>query len=763
MIRFRLYIVRICTSLITMLVIFGIGSLYKNAIAEPGEAEFNRYRNMLAMIADLDYSATNETLRDLCLLLSSKTYARDSSGNWDTSIYEKLGCINTVVFKKPDVAVSYLLDHYQNPIIILAFEGSTSDFWMKDKNATIETWMEDWRYNVDFWKSNNGIHQGFDNLEGHMREALYDYRFLDLPGQPNFIELMESATDGKGAHFIATGHSLGGALAQVFTYNAIQRAVSNENIVAYTFAPPKAFCLNEISEQYTKNTFIHNYANKYDLVPIVGTGMFVDNGGNLGCTYYLTHELDTAEEIFIQTILKDGHFKITKQVAEHIKKEHDMVLYMALAKTEPSSIKTRDFIPTDMDESIFDDVPIPSNSNMYKPNYFNRVVTVEGLASMLNCYVTTYPQVEKNKLEGLVEYHYDSKVTEVGAYLGSSSTLLPLALSEQINKGEYGDFSTAFKITVPASYIEKGAKYYQVYAIVDGRKYVGRVEPINESLYESGLVQTTSPISAPDIPTESEAEVYTFADVQINREGLVSLHGRVGYLSQSRASRVGILGGYGADQLKEIGFDTELPDINPLDFYYTVTPTFSDDDKYYFQAYADVDGVRYYGDIKTYTRPAAVTPTPQNAENVWDEVETVGGNVSAYRIGELWGIVLSDGEIVSQPIFNWCNLCFCRHGESLGDTMSLVGVIDGIWYSLSSTTGEIYEAHWGHGLEGPLPDVDGGGYQTISANGLCGYARSDGSIVVSPQYIMASDPCRWQNNVYGWVQTSNGWSVLWLE
>lgn len=499
-----------------LILTFALG--LQTAISEEldSTANINRYRNMLQSISDLDYSATNATLRNLCALLSDQIYKKDSRGNADTSIYAQLGCINTYYVKKPDAIVGYLLDQYQQPVILIVFEGSTS------KKA-----FEDWRYNIDFWKSVNGIHQGYDNLHSHFVNNLFDHRFTDLPGQPNFIELMYETSQGKGAHFIITGHSLGGAMAQVLTYYMTRQSVPRENIVTYTFASPIPFNRDMLAKYGTHHTYVHNYINSNDAVPVVGINgpkFLYHNGGNIGCNYYLK---DTARGSYPQ-FMRKRHSSNNQWFPLYILKpsllikkfvvgsvidtgafffqSHTMHLYQQLIQNEPVRIDALDFSPSQFDESIFEQKPIPRHHFEYHHNYFNRVVNTSASAPFENAYVTTYPN-KSNVLHGLVEYAHGSKVSEVGVYLGDTmATPMVGMISQAIATHPEDEYSIQFDIDLSNHFVSTSTNYFQAYAIVDGRTYVGRIEPLILNI-ETVAPPTETPSPTPN-PTTTVSPDY---------------------------------------------------------------------------------------------------------------------------------------------------------------------------------------------------------------------------------------------------------------
>jgi len=85
-------------------------------------------------------------------------------------------------------------------------------------------------------------------------------------------------------------------------------------------------------------------------------------------------------------------------------------------------------------------------------------------------------------------------------------------------------------------------------------------------------------------------------------------------------------------------------------------------------------------------------------EYAFDEIEMLAGNVSAYRIGDLWGIILKDGTLASNAIYSDVGLCMCDQGKRLyGFDETVFAVKNEGWVIISPDTGLEAGVHSVHG------------------------------------------------------------------
>lgn len=141
-------------------------------------------------------------------------------------------------------------------IITIAFRGSVS----------VIDWVADFLCGND-----GGIHYGFNHAATEfLTETSSRIEFQTKRGRESCAKLMARAASGdKSVRFVFTGHSLGGAIAQVCMARLLSAGVDKEQLIAYTFASPVPF-----SEQFVQslpaNPHCYNIVNEYDLVPYIG-------------------------------------------------------------------------------------------------------------------------------------------------------------------------------------------------------------------------------------------------------------------------------------------------------------------------------------------------------------------------------------------------------------------------------------------------------------------------------------------------------------
>ena len=174
---------------------------------------------------------------------------------------------NTFPVTEAMITVSETVDH--ELIVTVTFEGSQDiiDDWLRDANA------------VPY----NGIHTGVYNARKRFLDA-YIYN-ADFDFEVNFMcdgvlydekmslnKLFTIVRDNPGAHLRITGHSYGGALAQVFTVWAIEEfKIPANRIETYTFASLVPFTKDFVREHTAlRNVRVYNYIHAQDYVPDLG-------------------------------------------------------------------------------------------------------------------------------------------------------------------------------------------------------------------------------------------------------------------------------------------------------------------------------------------------------------------------------------------------------------------------------------------------------------------------------------------------------------
>lgn len=156
------------------------------------------------------------------------------------------------------------------PVVLLAFRGT-------EMNGDFN---QDLVMDFEFVADANGIHQGFAKYATAAYVEANSVRFSGITGNPSLNDLIARAANGEPVHFILTGHSLGGAMAQVFYYTLVKdKHVPSEQITLYTYASPCPFKQNVDSTGLESST-VYNVINPYDTVPTLGAS--IKSGKRIG-------------------------------------------------------------------------------------------------------------------------------------------------------------------------------------------------------------------------------------------------------------------------------------------------------------------------------------------------------------------------------------------------------------------------------------------------------------------------------------------------
>lgn len=136
---------------------------------------------------------------------------------------------------------------------------------------------------ADFIQKANGYHSGFHNAARNhyerMEESVY-YRLED--GQSiSFTEYLDRMCYDPTYKMIVTGHSLGAAVANIFTSKYVNgyQGMDPKNAVAYTYASP--LTCSEQTANTSVGSNIFNLLNRDDIVTVVGAFMGTRAGTDL--------------------------------------------------------------------------------------------------------------------------------------------------------------------------------------------------------------------------------------------------------------------------------------------------------------------------------------------------------------------------------------------------------------------------------------------------------------------------------------------------
>ncbi|MBQ9033709.1 MAG: hypothetical protein IJ107_03460, partial [Lachnospiraceae bacterium] len=206
----------------------------------------------------------------------------------------------------PDCLIETNMSEDGKLVLTLAFEGSSGEdptiiksFFEAIKNPDDEhkhlheESYEDWA-STDFVPGQNdkGIHKGIDRAYDRLM-SINDKIPMPSPvlesittlGYKNTLsDLIRYAANTPDKSIIqTTGHSLGGALAQVFAYHMISDyGIQKEQVYAYTFASFVPFTNAAISGSKFDDLNVYNFINVRDFVPKYGVTQFQNRISSLG-------------------------------------------------------------------------------------------------------------------------------------------------------------------------------------------------------------------------------------------------------------------------------------------------------------------------------------------------------------------------------------------------------------------------------------------------------------------------------------------------
>ena len=204
-------------------------------------------------------SITNELLEnaEAAAEMSSNAYATKDANSF------MLKNNYNVRFNNPkfDCLISTERDADGNLLLNVTFEGTQE--------------LGDWKNDA---KANDkkGIHTGArEIMDAFWQEA---QTRGDIPvlingerSSRSLAELIDEVSRDKNAHIQIAGHSLGGALAQVLTYDLIKdKNISKDQITTFTYASFVPFTFNAIEDEIFRDANVYNFVNVNDVVPKTG-------------------------------------------------------------------------------------------------------------------------------------------------------------------------------------------------------------------------------------------------------------------------------------------------------------------------------------------------------------------------------------------------------------------------------------------------------------------------------------------------------------
>jgi len=194
--------------------------------------------------------------------------------------------------------------------IIIAFRGT--DFKGLD--------LADVLHDLVFLSNSEGFHRGFAQVANEFYDncnsIMIDYKGQCYSLWDIFYEMRNPDSDFC---LLVTGHSLGGAIADIFVgYNLYNRGVNPTNVATYTYATPKVAAYYY---DYPYNN-IFNIINEDDLVPKIGIDSIL--GKQVGTNIYFYPDEEFREETYSGLDIYAKHKIATyKEILKNINKNPD--------------------------------------------------------------------------------------------------------------------------------------------------------------------------------------------------------------------------------------------------------------------------------------------------------------------------------------------------------------------------------------------------------------------------------------------------------
>lgn len=165
-----------------------------------------------------------------------------------------------------------------------------------------------------------GYHSGFRASASEAYDTLSGMKFDSIKNEKGksikFTEFLELSKYTDDYFILVTGHSLGGAIANVFTVEFL----GHTKTMCYTFGCPEV-CSPSVSS--TVNAYnIFNIVNTLDSVPTVG--FEVCNGARFGTD--LTGSAKSSDGILPNHSIKTAYKEVTKQVINNINSQYKYTL-----------------------------------------------------------------------------------------------------------------------------------------------------------------------------------------------------------------------------------------------------------------------------------------------------------------------------------------------------------------------------------------------------------------------------------------------------
>lgn len=210
-------------------------------------------------IGEYGKDKTGQFHKDISLAMlemSDIAYNDQETGWYDKQKLAQLGFVNSTYLDPPGAIIAWRLNEAGEPLVAIAFRGTS-----KAADIAVDSLVAD---------NESGVHSGFDFYADLFAGQLSSVTLKGIDGSPTVKELIFQTQEGGKANFLLTGHSLGGAEAQIMAYRLLQSNLPNDSVSAYTFASPQPFTRSGIDAALGDGAHVYNVINNIDVVTHLG-------------------------------------------------------------------------------------------------------------------------------------------------------------------------------------------------------------------------------------------------------------------------------------------------------------------------------------------------------------------------------------------------------------------------------------------------------------------------------------------------------------
>jgi hypothetical protein len=173
------------------------------------------------------------------------------------------------------------IDGAEKNLVLISFRGTTFDQ------------VGDILTNIDstsvFYEQHGNVHKGFYESSKIVRNSEL---YIDIEDRVNHWSDLSSVIETaeyQNTVFLIVGHSLGGAIATLYSTSLLNRGIPKSKILVYTYGAPSVGDMTYVNT-YDGNLYLHRVRNKYDPIPFAAyIDTLIDTGNsavNMGVTFF---------------------------------------------------------------------------------------------------------------------------------------------------------------------------------------------------------------------------------------------------------------------------------------------------------------------------------------------------------------------------------------------------------------------------------------------------------------------------------------------